>query len=183
MSMIDMLPPSFPLLCPPIHKTLCLRIHAIIDPLYRWYGGCDHIHIHWSNNIHCCTHYHSYMPKAVRSSPLPPPPGVDQCLVYTDLTRSCFELLCRLGPQLHLDPILLVKFLRITRPFVKEYFATLNGNGQVSTEMVSALCVSCMCVCACVRACVRVWFIAHPLPPVSPILHRRMLCTVVLSVL
>jgi THO complex subunit 2 len=112
MSMIDMLPPSFPLLCPPIHKTLCLRIHAIIDPLYR-----------------------CYMPKAVRSSPLPPPPGVDQCLVYTDLTRSCFELLCRLGPQLHLDPILLVKFLRITRPFVKEYFATLNGNGQVSTEM------------------------------------------------
>ena len=77
------------------------------------------------------------MPRSVRSDPLPSPPGIAQCTTYTDLCGSCFDLFHHLGPQLHSDPILMVKFLRIAKSFVKEYSGVFNGCGQVSMEIVS----------------------------------------------
>jgi len=95
---MDRLPPFALLDEDSIAKSLCYVIHSTIDPLYR-----------------------RYSPKAGLGRKYDEISGCKRCQQFTDLPSTVFPMLCHLGPHLYLDPVLLIKIIRICKAFMKEY--------------------------------------------------------------
>ena len=61
-----------------------------------------------------------YSPKAGLGRKYDEISGCARCHQFTDLPSTVFPMLCHLGPHLYLDPVLMIKIIRICKAFMKE---------------------------------------------------------------
>ena len=83
-------------------------------------------------------YYVRYSPKAGLGRKYDEIGGCQRCQQFTDLPSAVFPMLCHLGPHLHLDPVLMIKIIRICKAFMKEVVMLLFA--FIFQALIDALC-------------------------------------------
>jgi len=110
---ICQLPDNLLMANPTIARALCHLIHCTIEPLYR----------------------SKFSPKAAVGNVYRTSRGYPQpCLQYEQLNDAVFPMLLKLGPNLSIDPVLLVKVIRVAKGFMKEY----NQSNEAADDKMEA---------------------------------------------
>ncbi|XP_041357183.1 THO complex subunit 2-like isoform X2 [Gigantopelta aegis] len=101
-AILDRMPEFFAVSYNPIAKALCTFIHAAIEPLYHQNCGLS-----------------SYLRR--RRSKYPrDKSGIETVKTFQQLYQKVFPMLMYLGPHASIDPVLLVKFMRMGRAFMNK---------------------------------------------------------------
>ncbi|XP_040063218.1 THO complex subunit 2 isoform X5 [Ixodes scapularis] len=105
------LPEHYAVSQPHIARRLCLLVHTLVEPLYRRHSGLPE------------GFRRSYA--SSRRGGLRPPVLVE---TFGDFQARALPMLVALGPMLHLDPVLIVKVVRLARAHLHKASSSAGGD-------------------------------------------------------
>ncbi|XP_077518841.1 THO complex subunit 2-like protein isoform X3 [Amblyomma americanum] len=131
--LMQLLPEHYAVSHPHIARRLCLLVHALVEPLYSKHSG---------------------LPEGFRRSYGPPPGGLRPLPVvetFGEFRTLVLPMLMALGPLMHIDPVLIVKVVRLGRAFLHQKgsatadlrFDLLNLLGETLLPSLSLLDCNC----------------------------------------
>lgn len=118
--------------------------------LTGWWSTTNLNHINYNHYfedifMNCKYHDHfgfsfsKFSPKAAQGNIYRTCRGFPQpCLQYTQLDDFIFPMLSKLGPHISIDPVLMVKIIRVTKGFLKE--VCRNGVSNYIKLLKSLIC-------------------------------------------
>lgn len=113
-AVMNHLPLNLLMSVPKVCKSLCHLVHCTIEPLYR----------------------SKFSPKAAVGNIYRTSRGFPQpCLQYSQLCDYIFPMLSKLGPHISIDPVLMVKIIRVAKGFLKEY----NSSSEIIQDEMKSV--------------------------------------------